>query len=136
METTALKSASPSKAKLWTGRILTGIVLLFLVFDIVGKFVKPEAVIKGTMAFGYPESMITPIGVLLLICTVLYFIPRTAVLGAVFLTGYLGGAVASNLRIDAPLFSNTLFPVYFSILAWAGLYFRSERLQKFISNKE
>lgn len=136
METPALTSATPSKAKLWTGRILTVIVLLFLLFDISGKFVKPEAVIKATMAFGYSESMITPIGVLLLICAVLYFIPRTAILGAVFLTGYLGGAVASNLRIDAPLFSNTLFPVYFAILAWAGLYLRSERLQKFVSNKD
>jgi hypothetical protein len=136
METTVLKSVAPSKSKLWAGRIITGIVLLFLVFDSVGKLLKPEAVIKATMAFGFSENMITPIGVLLLICTVFYVIPRTSVLGAVFLTGYLGGAVACNLRIDAPLFSNTLFPVYFAILTWAGLYFRSERLQRFVSNKD
>lgn len=136
METAVLTATTASKTKLWTGRILTIIALLFLLFDIFGKFTRPEPVIKGTMALGYPESMITPIGVMLLICTVLYIIPRTAILGAVLLTGYLGGAVASNLRIEAPLFSNTLFPVYFAIIAWAGLYLRSERLQKFVSNKE
>jgi hypothetical protein len=126
-------TAPTSKTKLWTGRAISIIAILFMLFDIFGKFTKPEAVLQGTMALGYPESLITPIGIILLICTVLYIIPRTSILGAVLLTGYLGGALASNFRIEAPVFSNTLFPVYFAILIWAGLYFRSERLRKFIT---
>lgn len=96
---------------------------------------KPEPVIKGTMELGYPGSMITPIGIILLICTILYTIPRTSLLGAILLTGYLGGAVASNFRIESPLFTHTLFPVYFAILLWAGLYFRNASLQRLIKHK-
>ncbi len=132
---TAILTTTTSKPKTWTRYIISGLVVLFLLFDAFGKFIKPEPVIKGTMMFGYPENLITPIGAILLICTILYSIPRTSLLGAVLLTAYLGGAVASNLRIEAPLFSNTLFPVYFAILVWAGLYFRSDRLRKFIANK-
>lgn len=117
------------------GWIISIVAILFLLFDISGKFMKPEQVLKGTMQLGYSESMITPIGIILLICTILYAIPRTALLGAVLLTGYFGGAVASNIRVDSPLFTNTLFPVYFAILAWAGLYFRSASLRKLIAHK-
>jgi len=117
------------------GWIISIVTILFLLFDIFGKFMKPEPVLKGTMQLGYPESMITPIGIILLICTILYIIPRTSLLGVVLLTGYLGGAVASNMRVDSPLFSNTLFPVYFAILAWAGIYFRSASLRKLISHR-
>ena len=127
---------APSKTRVWTRYIISGIAVLFLLFDAFGKFAKPEPVVRGTLALGYPESLITVMGVILLICTILYVIPRTAVLGAVLLTGYLGGAVASNFRIEAPLFSNTLFPVYFAVLVWAGLYFRSERLRNFIAGKD
>ena len=108
------------------------LVILFCLFDVFGKFTKPEMVVKGTMQFGYAESMIMPIGIILLICTILYAIPQTSLLGAVLLTGYLGFAVASNRRIEAPLFSNTLFPIHFAILAWVGLYLRSEKLRYLI----
>ncbi len=118
-----------------TGWVLSVLAILFMLFDVFGKLTKPEAVIKGTMQLGYPENLITPIGIILLVCTILYAIPRTAVLGAVLTTGYMGGALASGLRIEAPLFSNILFPVYFSILLWAGLYLRSERLRQFIYPK-
>ncbi len=126
---------TPGKGARTTGWVLSVLAILFMLFDAFGKLTKPEAVIKGTMQLGYPESLITPIGIILLICTILYAIPRTAVLGAVLTTGYMGGALASGLRIEAPLFSNILFPVYFSILFWAGLYLRSERLRQFISPK-
>ena len=111
------------------------LVILFMLFDVFGKLTKPEAVVKGTMQLGYPESLITPIGIILLMCTILYSIPRTSLLGAVLLTGYFGGAVASNLRVENPLFSNTLFPVYFAILAWTGVYLRNASLRKLITHK-
>lgn len=121
-----------SKASRITGWVLSGIVILFLLFDAVGKFVKPDMVVQGTTDLGYPASLITPIGIILLVCTVLYAIPRTALLGAVLLTGYLGGAVATHFRIENPLFSHTLFPVYLGILLWWGVYLRSSRLRRLI----
>jgi hypothetical protein len=118
------------------GWILSILAILFLLFDIFGKLTKPEAVIKGTIDLGYPESLITPIGVILLICTLLYVIPRTAILGAVLLTGYLGGAIASNMRIESPLFSHVLFPIYFAIFIWGGLYLRSASLRNLVTHKK
>jgi len=117
-----------TKKTLWTGRILSGLPTLFLLFDAVMKFVKPAPVIKGTVELGYPESVIFGLGVVLLICTILYAIPRTAVLGAILLTGYLGGAVATHVRVGGPLF-NVIFPVIFGALIWGGLYLREERLR-------
>jgi ABC-type transport system involved in cytochrome c biogenesis permease component len=117
------------------GWIISILVILFMLFDVFGKLTKPEAVVKGTMQLGYPESLITPIGIILLMCTILYSIPRTSLLGAMLLTGYFGGAVASNLRVENPLFSNTLFPVYFAILAWTGVYLRNASLRKLITHK-
>ena len=117
------------------GWIISILAILFMLFDVFGKLTKPEAVVKGTMQLGYPESLITPIGIILLICTILYAIPRTSLLGAVLLTGYFGGAVASNFRVENPLFSNTLFPIYFAILVWAGVYLRNPSLRKIITHK-
>ncbi len=130
------QSHQPGKGARITGWVLSGIVILFCLFDSFGKFAKPEAVIEGTRQFGYPEHLITPIGIMLLVCTVLYSIPRTALLGAVLLTGYLGGAVASNVRVENPLFSHTLFSVYFAIIAWLGLYLRSGKLRRLVSNRD
>jgi hypothetical protein len=121
-----------SKRKLWTGRILSGLVVLFLVFDSLGKFLKPVQVVEAFARLGFPASLSLAIGTILLACTILYAIPRTSILGAVLLTGYLGGAVASQLRIGEPLFSHVLFPVYFGILLWIGLYLREDRLREFI----
>ena len=87
---------------------------------------------KGTIELGYPEGDVFGIGVLLLACTVLYVIPRTSILGAILLTGYLGGAVASQVRVGNPLFTHILFPVYFACLLWAGLYLRDNRLRPIV----
>ena len=136
VETTELAAAAPpSKAAIWASRIMIGIPALFLLLDGVMKLVKPEAVVKGTIELGYLESVIVPLGVVLLLSTVLYVIPRTAILGAILLTGYLGGAVATHVRVGNPLFSHTLFPVYLGALLWGGLYLRDTRLRALIPFK-
>lgn len=111
-------NASISRKKVWTARIVSGLLALFLLADTVGKFVKPVPVVEVTVELGYPESVIVPLGIALLACPVLYVIPRTSVLGTILLTGYLGGAVANHLRVASPLFTYTLFR---SIsLCWCG----------------
>jgi hypothetical protein len=126
-----------SKSQLWTGRIMSGLVVAFLLFDIIGKFMKPEVVIETTVnELGYQEHHIITMGILLLFITVLYIIPVTSVLGAVLLTGYLGGAIATHFRIDNPLFSHQLFPIYVGILAWGGLWLRNPRLREIIPFKK
>jgi len=131
----AISTATVPKTRLWTGRIISIITVLFLLFDSITKLMREEHSLKGTIQLGYPENLVVVIGLILLICTILYIIPRTSILGAVLLTGYLGGAVASNLRVGNPLFSHTLFPVYFGILIWTGLFLRDNRLRAFISLK-
>ncbi|UWZ85293.1 DoxX family protein [Occallatibacter riparius] len=118
--------------KLWTGRVLSMLLGAFFLFDAVMKFVKPAAVVTATLQLGFRESSIVPIGLALLACTVLYFVPRSAVFGALLLTGYLGGAVASQVRIGAPSF-NILFPIVFASLVWTGLYLRDERVRALLS---
>ena len=120
-----------TKGQLWAGRILTGIAILFFLFDAISKLLKPAAVVEATVALGYKETAIVPIGVALLVCTLLYAIPRTSVLGAVLLTGYLGGAVASNVRAETPLF-NLVFPILFAVIAWGGVWLRNSRLRELI----
>src|SRR5215469_8030869 len=132
--TTQLKPAS--KKMLWTGRILTILVVLLLLFDCTIKILQVRAAMEGTMQLGYPASTVRPIGIILLLCTILYAISRTSLLGAVLLTGYLGGAVASNVRLSYPLFSYTLIPVYMGVLVWAGLILRDARLRAFLRNME
>lgn len=121
-----------SKARLWTGRILSALPALFLLMDGVMKVMKPDFVVKATVEMGYPEDVIFGLGILVLICVILYVIPNTAVLGAILLTGYLGGAVATHVRHGDPLFSHVLAPVYFAILLWAGLYLREPRLSALV----
>src|SRR6267142_2091148 len=123
------QAAPVGKTTFWVGRIMSALPALFLLFDAVMKLVKPESVVKATVDLGYPEGVILGLGIVLLACTVLYLIPRTAVLGAILLTGYLGGAVATHVRVGSPLFSHTLFPVYLALLLWGGLYLREERLR-------
>ena len=117
-----------SKARLWTGWILTALPALLLLMGGIMDVMKPDFVVKATAEMGYPEDALVGLGVVVLICVVLYIIPNTAVLGAILLTGYLGGAVATHVRHGDPLFSNVLAPVYFAILLWAGLYLREPRL--------
>jgi hypothetical protein len=121
-----------SKKGLWAGRILSGLVVVFLIPDGIIKFIKPAPVVEAFAHLGWPLSTSVTLGIILLLCTVLYAIPRTSVLGAILLTGYLGGAVATHLRIGDPLFSHILFPTYLGILLWLGLYLRDERLRALI----
>ena len=118
---------SASRARLWTGRVLTALATLFLLFDAFGKFARPPQVTDAFLRLGVPVSLSVAIGVILLICTVLYAIPRTSVLGALILTGYLGGAVSIQWRAGSPLFE-TIFPILFAVLAWAGIFLRDDRL--------
>ena len=121
----------PSKMMLWAGRIISGLVALFLLVDGVMKLVKAEVVVKTTLELGYPESVVVGLGVVLTACTVLYLIPRTSILGAILLTGYLGGAVATHVRVGEGLFP-VLFPVVFGGLIWGGLFLRDDRLRSLI----
>jgi hypothetical protein len=129
MQTTVAPAAT-TKAALWTGRVLSTLAVLFLLMDAGFKFVHPAppAVVQATAQLGLPPELVFGIGVLLLMCTILYALPWTAFLGAVLLTGYLGGAVAMQVRVGNPLFSHTLFPVYVGVLVWAGLVLREPRL--------
>lgn len=119
-----------SKGRLWTGRIMSGIVILFMLFDGISKLFKPAVVVEGTLTLGFAEHHIVTIGILALLSTVLYAIPRTAVLGAVLLTAFYGGVVATQIRVDAPLFSHMLFAVYMAILAWGGLWLRNDKVRR------
>ena len=123
----AAQTAPVSKKKLWAGIIITALPALFLFLDGVGKVAKPAVVVEATVRLGYPESVILYLGIVLLACTIVYVIPRTAVLGAILLTGYLGGAVATHVRAGGSLFE-ILFPVIMGSLVWGGLYLRDERL--------
>ncbi|MGH7546550.1 MAG: DoxX family protein [Gemmatimonadales bacterium] len=118
--------------RLWAGRIMSGVAVLFLLFDSFGKVMRLAPVVEGTTQLGYPASVLLGIGTVELLCLVVYLIPRTSILGAILLTGYLGGAVATHVRIGSPLFSHVLFPIYVGVLTWGGLYLRDERLRALI----
>lgn len=128
----SMLTTANSKAKLWTSRVMSGLVILFMLADSIFKFIQPAEVVQGTVDLGYATHHIAIIGMLGLLSILLYAIPRTAILGAILLTGYFGGAIATHLRLDNPLFSHTLFPVYLGILAWGGLWLRDERLRKLL----
>lgn len=121
--------ANGSKGKLWTGRILSGLTALFLLFDSSVKVMKSAIAVEARTRLGFPEGTVVPIGVVLLICVVTYAVRRTSIVGAILLTGYLGGAVAAQVRVGNALFSNILFPVYVGALVWAGLVLRDVRVQ-------
>ena len=138
MEST-MSAVAPSGAdvaigsgRLWTGRVITGLIALFMLFDAAMKFVAPKPVADAFARTGWPLHLSITLGVILLTSTILYLIPRTAVLGAILLTGYLGGAIASKVRIEDPLFSSVLFGVYFGLLVWGGLYLRDAQLRALI----
>jgi len=128
MESSA-QSAPVSNKRLWAGRIMSALPVLFLLFDGAIHIMRIPPVVEGFAKLGYSISLAIPLGIIEIACIALYLIPRTSVLGAVLLTGYLGGAVATNLRTGAPLFSNVLFPVYVGVLLWGGLYLRDSALQ-------
>jgi len=121
-----------SKKALWAGRIVSALPVLFLLMDGIMKLIKPAPVVDATVKVGYPATTIVPLGIVLLVCTILYVIPRTSVLGAILLTGYLGGAVATHVRVSDPLFTHVLFPVYLGVMIWLGLYLRDNLLSRII----
>jgi len=116
---------------LWTGRILSGLAVLFMLMDGVMKLFKPSFVVQASAQLGYPESTLFGIGLALVVSTVIYVIPRTSILGAILLTGYLGGAIASNVRAEAPVF-NLVFPLVFACFVWCGLWLRDDRLRSLL----
>jgi hypothetical protein len=108
----------------------TTIAVLFLLFDSTGKLLKVAPVVEGTARLGYPDAIIRTLGVILALFVVTYVYPRTAVLGAVLLTGYLGGAVATHARVGSPLLTHVLFPIYVAVFIWGGLALRDERVRR------
>lgn len=128
----ALRVVAQSRSARWGGRILTGITLLFLGFDAAAKIAGAKQAVEGTVQLGYPAGTVAPIGFVLLACVILYAIPRTAPLGAVLLTGYLGGAIATHVRVGNPLFSHVLFPTYVAAILWTGLYLRDARVRALV----
>ncbi|MGI9040637.1 MAG: DoxX family protein [Gemmatimonadales bacterium] len=111
---------------------MTVVAVLFLLFDSVIKVMRVAPAVEGTVQLGYPATAVLGIGIIQLVCLVTYVLPRTAVLGAILLTGYLGGAVATHVRIGSPLLTHILFPVYVAVLIWGGLYLRDERLRALV----
>jgi hypothetical protein len=113
------------------GLVVSGLVTLFFLLDGVMKLVQPQQVVETTVRLGYQQSMIAGIGVTLLVSTLLYAFPRTSILGAILLTGYLGGAVATNVRAQVPVF-NVIFTIVFGCLVWLGLWLRDRRLRSLL----
>lgn len=122
-------STAIGKKRMWAGRILSALPVLMLVFSAVLKFMKPASVVEGFARYGYPEDLIRILGILELLSSVIYVIPRTSVLGAILMTGYLGGAIATNVRVGDPSF---FIPVLLGVLVWGGLYLRDGRLSALI----
>lgn len=120
-----------SKGLIWTGRVLTTLLALFMLFDAGLKFARPAFVVEGTVKFGFSERVIVPLGFVLLVSTILYIIPATGVLGAILLTGYLGGAVATHVLVWEAWFP-VFFPVIFGVVAWLGLVLRDARLRSLL----
>jgi len=116
-------------AQVWTGRVLSGVAILFLLMDAAMKLAVLPVVVETSAQLGWSGDLARPLGVVLLVCSLLYAFPRTAVLGAVLLTAYLGGAVAAHVRIGSPLFSHVLFGVYLGLFVWGGLYLRDAGLR-------
>jgi hypothetical protein len=124
-----------SRKKIWAGRIFTALTALFMLLDGVMKIAKPPQVLEANVRLAYPLSTLSGIGIALIACTLIYLIPRTSALGAVLLTGYLGGAVASNVRAGSGWFE-TIFPVLFAAMVWCGLCLRDRRLWRLLTDKE
>jgi hypothetical protein len=128
----APQSGFYGKKALWTGRALSGFITAFLIFDAVIHILKPPPVVEAFAKLNYPLSLAIPLGVIELICILLYVLPRTSILGAMLLTAYLGGAIAIQLTTSNSLFGEILFPVYVALLLWGGIYLRDERLRSLV----
>jgi hypothetical protein len=134
MATVAYDAAPPAPRAgrtVWAGRVLSGVAILFLAMDAGGKLIAPDLMIANSPPLGLPATaeFMRLLGTILALCTILYAIPRTATLGAILLTGYLGGAVATHLRAGSPLLGFTLFGVYLGLIVWGGLWLRDPRVR-------
>ena len=130
-----IEAGEGSRKMIWAGRILTALTAVFMLLDGVMKIVKPSQVLQANVRLAYPISTLSGIGIALIVCTLIYLLPRTSVLGAVLLTGYLGGALASNIRAGSGGFE-TIFPMLFAALVWGGLGLRDRRLWSMLIGKE
>jgi hypothetical protein len=126
------ETVTVSKGKLWAGRAVSGLAVLFLLFDGVIKLMRVAPVLESFAQLGYPASLAVAIGTIELICVVFYVVPRTSILGAVLVTGLLGGAISTHLRVGDPLFSHVLFPVYLGVLVWGGIWLRDDALRELV----
>ena len=124
-----------SSKRLWAGNVISGLGVLFMLLDGATHLMAPAPVVEAFRQLGFPLSLAVPLGVIELLCVAVYVFPRTSVLGAVLLTGYLGGAVASHVRVGDPVFP-VVFPVLIGVLFWGGLYLRDDRLCTLIERKE
>jgi DoxX-like protein len=127
-----IEAGPVSKKMLWAGRIMSAVAVLFLLFDSVIKLMAIAPVVDSFTQLGYPVRLAPAIGIVELVCIVAYVIPRTSILGAILLSGYLGGAVATHVRVGSPLLSHVLFPLYVAALLWGGLYVRDDRLRALV----
>jgi hypothetical protein len=132
--TPAARTRVPSKGALWTGRALSTIIALLLGFDATMKLLLVAPVLKASQQLGYSAHAVFGIGAVLAACVALYAIRRTALLGALLLTGYLGGAIATHVHAGNPLFTHVLFPVYVAAVVWVGLVLRDARLRAFLES--
>ncbi len=132
MRTVVVTMNASDKKQRIAGYVLTSLVALFLAFDTVMKVLTLAPAVQGTTELGYPAGAVFRIGVIELTCLVLYLVPRTSVLGALLLTGYLGGAIATHVRVGSPLVLYTLFPIYVALMVWGGLYLRETRLRELL----
>ena len=123
---------SPSRAARWTGRVLSAIAVLFLTFDAAIKLAGAREAIEGTTQLGWQPHHLPILGAIQVVCLVVYLVPRTAPLGAILWTGYIGAAIATHLRLDNPLFTHILFPIYVAALLWGGLYLRDPRVRALV----
>ncbi|HEY1308163.1 MAG TPA: DoxX family protein [Vicinamibacterales bacterium] len=130
--TQAFKTIPGTRKHSWGGIVLTVLVTAFLIFDAVIKLIVIGPVVTAFGELGYPISLAPVIGTLALACLALYLLPRTSFLGAILLTGYLGGAVASHVRIGSPLLTHKLFPIYIALMVWGGLFLRDPRLRDLV----
>lgn len=124
--------AQVSNTALWTGRVISGLVVVFLLFDSAIKVMELDVVKETLEQLGYPAALAQTLGIITLVGTVLYAIPQTSVLGAILLTGLLGGAIATHLRVGSPVFTHLLFGVYLGLMVWGGLFLRDPRLRALI----
>ena len=129
---TVSSTGSLSMKSVWAGRIISSLITAFMIFDAVIHLMKPAPVVEAFAKLNFPLSFAVPLGIVELLCIVLYVIPYTSILGAIFLTGYLGGAVAIQLPTGNPFFGEILFPVYIGVFLWGGIYLRDARLRALI----